>query len=223
MHYIDQLFFTFLLTYTATYNGHFPSPPGLVGGPQISTGKHLELALSWNKLTVAQLVVSSVAVKDLRFKDKDKDLWSKDNELGTRKRPKTWTRTWSLMTRTRTCKLVLEDRWGQGLSWVTVENGLLADISKQYPISMSISHAQWRVYRFTLIIIRRMQSPRQFFEDFVVRGQGQGQRLEVQGQGQGLKTDSNYNWLTDWADDYTDTFTWWSFQSRKPWFTWCTW
>ena len=38
-----------------------------------------------------------------------------------------------------------------------------------------------------------MQSPRQFFEDFVVRGQGQGQRLEVQGQGQGLKTDSNYN------------------------------
>jgi len=124
MHYIDQLFFTFLLTYTATYNGHFPSPPGLVGGPQISTGKHLELALSWNKLTVAQLVVSSVAVKDLRFKDKDKDLWSKDNELGTRKRPKTWTRTWSPMTRTRTCKLVLEDRWGQGLSSRMTTTGL---------------------------------------------------------------------------------------------------
>jgi len=65
--------------------------------------------------------IDIVVIKDLRLEDKD---------LGLRTRTRTCSpRTCSPKTRTRTCKLVLEDKdFPRGQHWVTVKNSLLSDI-----------------------------------------------------------------------------------------------
>jgi len=100
-------------------------------------------------------------------------------------------RTQGSRTRTRSCKLVLEDKdkdFPQGQQHcVTVKKGLLADI---YQYLTSVSNPFFtvslcnRIYGLHVVIIHNdcLQNAKSLtiFEDFVVQGQG----LMVRGQGQ---------------------------------------